>query len=132
MMQLPCPEMICLGLDRNRPKGMRIRESLDTSKGRQCCREVSASVVDQMAQFLTFGYRFLGIIGGDVESPGCAVHPQYVPDGRQELNERAGVFLKTLWEELKRRDIHIPFIALRESIPEHYQADIACLKRMVA
>ena len=132
MMQLPCPEMVCLGLARKRPNGTRIREVLDTAKGRQCCQEVSVGVADQIAEFLKFGYRFLGVIGGDVRSPGCAVHPQYIPDGYQELNQHTGVFLKALWEELMRRDIRIPFIGLRESLPENYQADIACLKRMVA
>jgi len=132
MMQLPCPEMVCLGLARKRPNGTRIREVLDTAKGQQCCREISVGVADQIAEFLKFGYRVLGVIGGDVRSPGCAVHPQYVSGGCQELNQRTGVFLKALWEELMRRDIRIPFIGLRESVPENYQADIACLKRMVA
>jgi predicted secreted protein len=132
MFQLPCPEMVCLGLKRRRPNGVRIREVLDTEECRRCCRQLSVGVVDQVAEFLKFGYRIPVVLGGDVESPGCAVHPQHRPGEPQKLNERSGVFLKALWEELKRREIRIPFIGLRESVPKTYRADIACLKTIIS
>jgi predicted secreted protein len=72
--QLPCPEMQCLGLLRSRPKGFRIWDVLDTPCGRRCCRSLGRAVADQLQEHTQNNHRILGIVGGDKESPGCAVH----------------------------------------------------------
>ncbi len=38
MVQIPCPEIACLGFLRKRKSGQSIREVLDTESGRECCR----------------------------------------------------------------------------------------------
>ena len=46
VIQMPCPEMTCLGLPRTRKPAESIRDVLDTPKGRSCCEALSVSVAD--------------------------------------------------------------------------------------
>ena len=127
VLQMPCPEMTCLGLPRSRPEGASIRDVLDTPKGRECCRQLSVSVVDQIQEFLENGFKVLAILGGDVDSPGCAVH---LSTGR--IVEGSGVFMKELYAELEKRNIKIPFRGIRDSDSEKLAEDIAWLDRLLS
>ncbi|MBN2318832.1 MAG: hypothetical protein JXR49_07135 [Acidobacteria bacterium] len=132
IIQLPCPEMVCLGLKRARPKGFRIRDVLDTYSGVQCCRSLSRTVADQIEEHVLNQDRVLGIVGGNVESPGCAVHRKDDLDKGSVLAEQSGVFMKTLEKELHMRGLHIPFLPMRESSPGLFQEDLESLDRLLA
>jgi predicted secreted protein len=45
MVQIPCPEIACLGFLRKREPGQSIREVLDTETGRECCRMLAQAKV---------------------------------------------------------------------------------------
>jgi len=128
VIQMPCPEMVCIDLPRTRPDGASIHDVLDMPEGRSCCERLSASVVDSIEEYRRHGFTVAAVLGGDVGSPGCAVHVSSTENGRQMLGEGSGVFIQTLQEELRRRDIEIPFRGIRDSARETLQEDLEWLE----
>lgn len=116
IVQMPCPEIACLGFERKRPPGTSIRQTLDTETGRQCCAKIGAEVADRLAVYADQGYRVLAILGGNPQSPGCAVHV-----GNDALLPESGVLMQELQAELRKRGLEIEFRGLRD-------ADAALLK----
>ena len=109
MVQMPCPEIAFLGFQRNRPPGTSIREALDTPAGRTSCRKLSIELIHRVEQLIQQEAHFLAVIGGNPESPGCAVH--------FETNDSAlhsGVLMSELKDELDKRNIIVPIIAMRD------------------
>lgn len=131
VLQLPCPEMSCLGLSRSRPKGLSIRYVLDTPDGRKCCRQLSISVVDQIHEYLKHNSKVLAILGGDAGSPGCAVHISSEDTTNQTLADKSGVFMKELEAELRERNIKVPFRGIRDSSREMLKQDVAWLDNLL-
>jgi predicted secreted protein len=125
LLQMPCPEMRHLGLARTRPPGTSIRDALDTDAGRQCCREISIEVVDRLQDYARNGCDVLAVLGGNPQSPGCAVHPG--PDG---LLATSGVLMQELQAELHRRRLEVPFLALRDADASALAADVQQLERV--
>lgn len=124
VIQMPCPEMTCLGLPRTREAGLSILDVLDTPEGRACCARLSASVADTIEEYRRYGYAVVALLGGDVASPGCAVPP---PEARKDgyvEGSGYGVFIQALLEELHRRDIHIPLRGVRDSARETLIEDL--------
>ena len=130
IIQMPCPEMTCLDLPRSTPEGSSIRDALDTLKGRECCRQLSVSVVDQIQEFMENGFKVFAILGGDVGSPGCAVHLSTGDETNQEILEGSGVFIKELYAELAKRNIEIPFRGIRDSNTNELAEDISWIDRL--
>jgi predicted secreted protein len=119
LLQMPCPEINFLGYERKRLPGQSIRDALDTYEGRTCCRKISKDFVDRIEDYTNQGYQILAILGGNPESPGCAIHCE---DGN--LSPDSGVFMKELLCELQKRGIEIPFKGIRDSNPELFVQDI--------
>jgi len=132
VIQMPCPEMVCLGLPRTREPGVSIRDVLDTPEGRSCCEKLSASVVDTIQEFRRNGYTVAAVLGGDVGSPGCAVPAPSAADAAHTPGSGLGVFTKALLEELRRRDIQIPMRGIRDSARETMLEDIEWLDNTLA
>lgn len=130
VLQMPCPEMICIDLPRSRPEGSSIRDVLDTPKGRRCCRQLSIRVAEQIQEFVENGFEVLAILGGDVDSPGCAVHLS--EDDEKELLEGSGVFMEELYAELAERNIEIPFRGIRDSDPHKLAEDVEWLENLTS
>jgi len=130
VLQMPCPEMICLGFPRSRPEGASIWDVLDTKEGRECCRKLSIFVADQIEEFLKHGFKVLAILGGDVNSPGCAVHLS--KEDMYKLEKGSGVFMKELHAELSKRGIKIPFRGIRDSDPEKLMEDVNWLDNLLS
>ena len=74
ILQIPCPGIKFLGFNRKRPKGQSIRDALDIPEGRNCCRKISIDIADRIKDYLAQSYQIIAILGGNPESPGCAVH----------------------------------------------------------
>ena len=129
IIQMPCPEMECLGLLRKRKEGASIRDILDTPDGRSCCKKLSNSVVNTIEEYQRNNYAVLAILGGDVKSPGCAV--PYPLTEKTTLDTRYGVFIKELLEELHKRNIKIPIRGIRDSAKETLRDDIAWLNNIL-
>ena len=132
VIQMPCPEMVCLGLARAREPGLSIRDVLDTPAGRSRCEELSVSVVDTIEEFRRNGYTVTALLGGDVGSPGCAVPFPPPEDGAPGAGSGLGVFTKALLDELRRRDIQIPIRGIRDSARETMLEDIEWLDSALA
>lgn len=108
MVQIPCPEMSCLGFDRERKPGQSIWDVLDTKSGLHCCADLAGAVVDRMKDYISSRNKILAVLGGNPESPGCAVHYEL------ELSGKSGVFMQVLFRELSRIQIHVPFLGIRD------------------
>ena len=125
VMQLPCPESACLGLARRRPKGVELRAMLETEAGRRGCRHLALAAADQIADHARLGHQVLAVLGGNRESPGCAVH--HAAGGG--LAPESGVFMLALAEELAKRGLHLPFRPLRDGEPERMAEDLVWVER---
>ena len=67
IIQMPCPEFLCLGLEKKKKYG-----EVPEAEPRDCFREIGAGVVDQIEAYLGLGYEIAGIIGMN-PSPSCGV-----------------------------------------------------------
>ena len=129
LFQIPCPEMICLGFLRDRSPGQGIRDVLDTESGRKCCRKLACSVADKIEMYIKNDNKVLAILGGNPESPGCAVHYK-MEDENKEISERSGVFIQALYWELSQRHVDLPFICIRDCRPDWLSSDLQSLEQI--
>lgn len=75
LFQIPCPETMCLGFLRKREPGQSIRDVLDTDSGRECCMQTSVGLADRLQEYIDNGVEITAVLGGNPQSPGCAVQP---------------------------------------------------------
>ncbi|HEY6073986.1 MAG TPA: hypothetical protein VIV15_11485 [Anaerolineales bacterium] len=123
IVQIPCPEREYLGLRRRRPGGTSIRQALDTPGGRHCCAQISNRIADRLFDYVSNGYRVLAILGGNVQSPGCAVIADEVG-----LSSDSGVLMQQLSLALRERHMDIPFHGIRDVDPDLEQEDLEWLR----
>jgi predicted secreted protein len=128
ILPIPCPEMAFLGLQRNRPKGKSIKDALNTEAGRKCCREISRLLADKIEDYIKNGSRLLAVLGGNTESPGCAVLLQTSEKNRRSLSIQSGVFMREFHAELLRRKIEVPFRGIRDCHAEWIKEDLEWLE----
>ena len=126
LLQMPCPEIACLGLARERQPGQSLREALDTEAGRACCARLAGEVVDRLQAYMRAGYQVVAALGGNQGSPGCAVHC-----GREGVLETSGIFMRELAAELARRQIALPLMAIRDSEPALLDQDVQALRKLI-
>ena len=129
--QMPCPEMRVLGLERKRAPGQSIRDAMDTSQGHAGCRKLSIEVVDRAVEYLEQGYKIIAVVGGNPQSPGCAVHTEHALPGHHRLSPDSGIFMQELASELSRRNIRIPFLAMRDADPDQFEADLRAFEAAI-
>jgi predicted secreted protein len=132
LIQMPCPEMTCIDLQRTRAAGISIRDALDTPEGRTCCGELALPIADAIDEYRRNGYEVIAILGGDVESPGCAVPP---PSDSNNFDSKAygyGFFTQALRDELFSRNIQIPFRGIRDSARKTFNQDIEWLDNFLS
>jgi len=114
ILQMPCPELQCLGLDRSGRMrdgtDIGIREALLEGEGEKACRNLVAQVMDVVREYQKHRFQIIGVVGND-GSPACGVASTHYVDGERA---GAGAFMKMLREELKRCGLDIPFVALRD------------------
>ena len=130
MVQIACPEIACLGFDRNRPPGTSIREALETPSAANCCRRLAVTTADKIQCYVDEGFEVLAVLGGNEQSPGCAVHTNAT--GETPLTRRSGVFMRELSEELSCRGLHIGFRGMRDADSRLLQEDLAWLRDRIA
>ncbi|WP_240838801.1 CD3072 family TudS-related putative desulfidase [Acidaminobacter sp. JC074] len=68
ILQLPCPELIHLGLKRP-PMS---KEAYDTKAYRDLCKDLLSTIMIQLKAYRQVGYEIVGLIGID-ESPTCSL-----------------------------------------------------------
>jgi predicted secreted protein len=126
IVQMPCPERECLGPRRERPPGATIRRALETPEARRRCTNLATAMADRLCDYERSGCAVLGILGGNPESPGCAVHA-----GPAGLSEASGVFMLELERALRQRGMDVPFRGIRDADAEQERQDVDWLERRI-
>lgn len=118
VVQLPCPEVSCLGLDRGDPAGAsrpvtaentRIRWAMEQPERSEKLASLVEYTMTQIREYRKHGFAVLGIVGMN-RSPCCGV--ETTSDQDQEVEGR-GVFMAALQKALAEEGINIPFLGIK-------------------
>ena len=110
MIQMPCPELLVIGLDRGH---LQIRSALESRPARAALRALAKELVFQIAEYRRCGVRVLGILGKN-GSPSCGVD-RTSRQGKQ--TDGAGVFIEELTAELCAAGIDLPLAGMLDADP---------------
>lgn len=120
IVQMPCPELCCLGLDRGNVSGAdspvvventRIRREMKKSAADYTLGKLADHVLWQISEYHRHGFEIIGIIGAN-RSPNCGVNT--TSDHNMEIDGK-GLFMEKLSEGLAREHITVPMIGLKGS-----------------
>lgn len=118
MIQMPCPETLCLGLDRGDTHGAerevvventRIRYELGQDKSIEKLNSLADQIVFQVEEYVKNGFSVAGVIGIN-RSPSCGVNT--TSKNNKEVNGE-GVFIERLRNKLKEKGININMIGIK-------------------
>lgn len=118
IVQLPCPELLCLGLDRGDPQGAersvvventRIRRAMAQAEPSRRLARLVADTMAQLLQYRRYGFQVVGILGAN-RSPCCGADTTSQDD--QEV-PGMGVFLEALAHRLEEVGWKIPMVGFR-------------------
>jgi predicted secreted protein len=117
IIQMPCPEYLCLGLEKYE------YGKIEPEKLRKCFRKEAEKVVKQIKDYLEFEFEVLGIIGMN-PSPSCGVE---ITKGKGTMlgidrdtseKEDSGVFIEELKKLMKKEKIeNVPVFGVRRILP---------------
>lgn len=110
IVQLPCPELIVLGLDREH---FQIRSGLDSRPARRVLRRLARQVVYQIEQYRQCGVRVLGVFGKN-GSPACGVEMTW----KDEYGPGTGAFIEELQALFAERGLDVPVTGLVDRDPD--------------
>ncbi len=102
ILQLPCPEIIHLGVER---KPM-TKQEYDTEDYRGLCRELLKPIIIQLEFYISSDYNMVGIIGID-ESPTCSL-------------DSKGILMEEFYKSLEEHHIELSNIA----VPTTYRENV--------
>jgi predicted secreted protein len=105
IIQMPCPELMALGLGRDRdvPPLDTIREALELPEAHQRLAPLIDDIVHQIKEYQFQGFEVVGVLGKN-GSPACGVETTSLPDG-QAPGE--GVFIELLGKRLQAEGLDI-------------------------
>lgn len=117
IVQMPCPECVCLGLEK---EGWAVKPEKEM---RACFREVARDVIGQIEMYLSYGYDIVGILGMN-PSPSCGVEVTKGKGTMLGLNrdtsevEGSGVFIEELRQLADERGLDpLPLFGVRRTLP---------------
>jgi predicted secreted protein len=120
IIQLPCPELLCLGLDRQDKDGAnrellkensRIRSLLQQRKYQKILKTKAEELADQIAQYQSYDFNVLGLIGIN-RSPSCGIETTSIDCTEQPGK---GVFMEIIAAELQKRNLPIKMVGVKTS-----------------
>jgi len=120
VIQLPCPELTCLGLDRQDRRGgtrelltenSRIRRLMMRAAHRRTLQQEARRLAMQIEQYVRYDFAVVGIVGIN-RSPSCGIETTTV-DGHEVPGR--GVFMEIIERELRRRKIDLRMIGVKTS-----------------
>lgn len=128
IIQMPCPEFCCLGLDRGNIHGVdspvvventRIRSAMKSDSSNAKLTRLADYVVQQIIEYKKYGFEIIGIIGAN-RSPNCGV--ETTSDNNAEINGM-GLFVERISYKLLQEKISIPMIGIKgtDNIQEKLQ-----------
>jgi len=126
MAQIPCPEIACLGFARQRASGQSIRAALEAQGPAACCAKLAMVTADRIQCYLQQGYEVPAVLGGNDQSPACAVHE--TEPGSNRLADSSGIFMRALADGLVRRGLSVPFRGMRDADSSRLDDDLAWLR----
>lgn len=118
IVQMPCPELMCLGLDRGNSHGgqssavvenTRIRRMMMTVPAREKLRQLVHQIVFQIQEYRKHQFNIMGILGVN-RSPSCGVDT--TSKENREVDGK-GLFMEALDQELKMHQTVIPIMGIR-------------------
>jgi predicted secreted protein len=129
LIQLPCPEMTCLGLDRKDPQGgkrpllmenTRIGELMREPGNLELLQRKAEGVASQIQEYQSYGFRVFAVVGIN-RSPSCGI--ETTSKGNREATGR-GVFMELLAEACRQRRLSTPMIGVKTSETEESVARV--------
>lgn len=119
IIQMPCPELLVLGLDRTH---VQIRSAMEPRPVRVAVRKMAAELAFQVGQYKSCGVRVLGIIGKD-GSPSCGYNrTSGIRDGQYTQLIGQGVFVEELSAELAAQGLTVNWAGMDDSKPDEILA----------
>jgi len=117
IIQMPCPELMALGLGRDRdvPPLDTIREALELPDAHERLAPLIENILYQIKEYQFQGFEVVGILGKN-GSPACGVETTSLPGG-QAPGE--GVFVKLLRKRLQAESLNIGI----KGIDDHRQEE---------
>jgi predicted secreted protein len=112
IIQLPCPELIYLGYDREG----RTKEGYDTKEYRELCKELLKPIIKYLKEYKKYSFKFILI--GIENSPTC------------DIFKNRGILMEELLNEVEKLNIDIKMIEYPKE-EEDYKAFIKNLKKMI-
>jgi predicted secreted protein len=118
IIQMPCPELHCLGLDRGNVYGgsfpvveenTRIRKVLSQHSSTLKIKQLAQHIVFQMLEYRKHGFDIQGIIGIN-RSPSCGVDT--TSKDNQEVHGE-GIFIEALRREFHEHAIHVELVGIK-------------------
>jgi predicted secreted protein len=123
MIQLPCPELLCLGLDREDRNGAkrsvleentRIRALMEEQDHLLVLRKTAEEIVGQLKEYHRHGFQILGVIGVN-RSPSCGIETTS-KNGSETAGK--GVFMEILSEALTKQGLTLHMVGTKTSEKE--------------
>lgn len=120
IVQMPCPEFCCLGLDRGNVHGAdspvvventRIRSEMKKDIHDKKLNQMADYVVQQILEYDRYGFEVIGIIGAN-RSPNCGVNT--TSDNNMEINGM-GLFIEKISKGLEKENIIVPMIGIKST-----------------
>ena len=124
IVQMPCPELLTLGLDRQvDPKAITTIESEDDRvaammaqpRARSMCRRIARDLANQVEQYRLNGFRVVGLLGIN-GSPTCGVETGWAEG--VETNGH-GVLIEALISECQKKHINLPMRGVKAGEPDN-------------
>jgi predicted secreted protein len=118
IVQLPCPEMLFLGLDRHadlssiltvEQEDTRIGWLMSAPGGQEFCRALTEDVLRQVLDYRKHGFEVVGLLGVN-GSPTCGVETNWSEDIEPA---GPGVFIHQLQELLTQNNITLPMRGIK-------------------
>lgn len=120
IVQMPCPELCCLGLDRGDPAGgtrevtvenTRIRTAMQATAPHERLLRLVELVMLQITEYHRNGFQILGIVGAN-RSPNCGVETTSA-DNKEQPGK--GLFMEELERRLVSAGFSLPMAGLKAS-----------------
>jgi len=118
VLQMPCPELMCLGLDRGNILGgsypvveenTRIRKMLSQKPATRIIGKLIQDLIFQILEYRKYNFHLRGVVGVN-RSPSCGVN---TTSANNKEVEGEGVFIRALRHELNRKSIKIKFVGIK-------------------
>lgn len=128
IVQMPCPEFCCLGLDRGNIHGIdspvvventRIRSAMKSGRPNEKLERMADYIVQQIIEYKKYGFEIAGMVGAN-RSPNCGV--ETTSDNNAEVNGM-GLLIEKISHRLLQESIQIPMIGIKgtDNIQEKLQ-----------